>query len=134
MKPVCPYCGNVASLVTGEAIYPHHPDLHSQRFWQCSPCHAYVGCHKPNKRLGFDGTQPLGRLANPELRKAKVNAHAAFDSLWRNGSMDRNRAYAWLAGELGIGVEDCHIGEFDVDTCKRVVALVIQRGKRKELF
>lgn len=84
--------------------------------------------------MGYDGTQPLGRLAGARLRKAKSQAHAAFDPLWRDGEMDRNQAYAWLAGELGIEPEDCHIGEFDVDTCKRVVALVIQRGKQKELF
>ena len=119
----CPYCGNAAALVTGEAIYPHRPDLHNLRFWQCAPCGAYVGCHKPNKKMGFDGTQPLGRLANAELRKAKWDAHAAFDPLWKAGRMDRRQAYGWLAKALGIAVEDCHIGEFDVATCKRVVSI-----------
>lgn len=116
----CPYCGEAAQLVTGKAIYPHRPDLYQLRFWQCEPCDAYVGCHKPNARMGFDGTQPLGRLANAELRKAKSLAHEAFDPLWQDGYMSRKQAYAWLSYQLAIDTKDCHIGEFDVVRCMLV--------------
>lgn len=120
----CPYCGSDAEMVGGEEIYPHRTDLASLKFWRCAPCEAYVGCHKPNPKMGHDGTHPLGRLANAELRKAKWDAHSAFDPLWRDdGPMRRREAYAWLAKGLGIGFEDCHIGEFDVAMCKRVVLL-----------
>lgn len=117
---MCPYCGGKSALVGGNVIYPHRPDLHMLKFWQCAPCDAYVGCHKPNPRMGFDGTQPLGRLANAELRQAKSEAHDSFDWIWQDGHMKRKAAYAWLAKELGIPVERCHIGEFDVDMCQRV--------------
>lgn len=117
---ICDYCQQPAQLVTGETVYPHRPDLHYLRFWQCLPCDAWVGCHKGTKR-------PLGRLANAELRAAKMAAHAAFDELWRRttpaGSFDRNGAYAWLAEQLGIERADCHIGMFDVEQCKRVVEI-----------
>ena len=124
----CPYCGRPAALVTGSAIYPHRPDLLHLKFWRCAPCDAYVGTHKPNKRLGLKGTEPLGRLANAELRKAKIAAHAAFDPIWKSGSMSRQQAYAWLAGALGISsMSNTHIGMFDVDGCMAVIAAVEAR-------
>lgn len=67
----CDYCGDAAKLVTGKAIYPHRPDLFRLHFWQCEPCGAYVGCHKKEGGNG-DGTKPLGRIANAELRAAKT--------------------------------------------------------------
>lgn len=116
----CPYCNNEACLVGGDVIYPHRPDLRYRRFWLCAPCDAYVGCHEGTER-------PLGRLANSELRQAKIAAHAAFDPLWRplNGHrrMTRKAAYGWLARELRIERENCHIGMFDVATCRRVVEI-----------
>ena len=81
---MCPYCGRHAVLVKGDVIYPHRPDLFEKNFWQCEPCGAYVGCHEANPKFGFDGTQPLGRLADAKLRKAKWDAHAVFDPLWRD--------------------------------------------------
>lgn len=58
----CPYCERHAELVGGEVIYPHRPDLGSKKFWLCTPCNAYVGCH-----AGDDGTRPLGRLTAADL-------------------------------------------------------------------
>jgi hypothetical protein len=122
-RVTCDYCDRVAELVTGAAIYPHRPDLFGRRFWRCAPCGAWTGCHEPGKGQG-DGTKPLGRLANAELRRAKQAAHAAFDPLWKSRSMSRHEAYRWLAGELGISFENCHIGMFDVDGCRAVVSAV----------
>lgn len=132
-KPICLYCDREARLVTGTTIYPHRPDLIDKRFWLCSPCGAWVGCHpKANKRgkggLG-DGTVPLGRLANAELRRAKQAAHAAFDPLWRSREMSRSDAYKWLSKALGISPDNCHIGWFDVDECRAVVAAINERRK-----
>lgn len=112
----CNYCGNDAALVSGKEIYPHRPDLYSLQFWSCSPCKAWVGCHKRSNAV------PLGRLANAELRREKTAAHAAFDPIWKSGRKSRRGAYEWLSKRLSIPFKDCHIGMFDVDTCKRVVA------------
>lgn len=128
MTLLCPYCGNPAELVTGADVYPHREDLHLKKFWRCSPCKAYVGCHAPNKRMGLVGTEPLGRLANDPLRKAKRLAHAAFDPLWKEGQAPRSKAYGWLSQALGLPLDKTHIGEFDESTCLRVVALC--RGKK----
>lgn len=129
-NPTCPYCNDAAQLVSGNAIYPHRPDLYHLRFWQCASCEAYVGCHRGTER-------PLGRLANAELRLAKQQAHAAFDPLWKfhtwgDGyqTMTRNAAYGWLADQLGIARAGCHIGMFDVEQCQRVVEVCSEKEKR----
>ena len=124
--PICPYCNSASVLVGGDAIYPHRPDLYQLKFWQCAPCDAFVGCHKLGAiadGVRSDGSLPLGRLANAELRKAKQSAHAAFDPLWHNGCFDSRRdAYKWLAQKLGISRKVCHIGMFDVTQCHMVVS------------
>lgn len=111
---LCPYCGEHAELVGGHVVYPHRPDLRARWFWLCRPCGAYVGCHK--------GTiSPLGRLANAELRAAKIVAHAAFDRLWNGTNLRRKDAYRMLAHRMGIPAEECHIGMFDAEQCRRVI-------------
>lgn len=116
MKINCDYCGKPAELVTGRVIYPHRPTLFKLRYWRCVPCGAYVGCHKKHKK-----PVPLGRLANAELRKWKLKAHASFDKIWKYGKFSRKEAYEWLAKLLKINLKECHIGMFDSITCRRVV-------------
>lgn len=120
-RVLCPYCGAVAEFVGGDAVYPHRADLFDRRFYLCRACNAYVGTHKGT-------TKPLGRLANLELRDAKVAAHAAFDPLWKGQpTKARSQAYRWLAVLLGIPASQCHIGMFNVEQCRRVVALCSER-------
>lgn len=89
-NPTCPYCREPAMLVTGEHLYKHRADLASKKFWVCDPCGARVGCHGK-------GANPLGRLANAELRRWKTLAHAKFDPHWKSGKMGRTAAYKRLA-------------------------------------
>jgi hypothetical protein len=112
---LCPYCGEPARLVGGLEIYPHRNDLRGKNFYQCAPCDAYVGCHPGT-------TNALGRLANAELRKAKMAAHNAFDPLWSGGRLKRKAAYAWLSETLGMEKKLTHMGMMDVADCLRVVA------------
>lgn len=131
MKPVvCDYCNRPAELVTGKEIFPHRPDLFPNVFWRCLPCEAWVGCHDQHPKWSPNGTSPLGRLANAELRRAKNRAHNAFDPLWRGPRriMKRTEAYKWLARELGISVANCHIGMMGADACRAVVAAVRNRS------
>jgi hypothetical protein len=112
----CQYCLSDAELVTGADVYPHLPRLHNKKIWRCAPCKAWVGCHE-----GTD--KAMGRLANAELRQAKMDAHSVFDPLWRNGERTRKQAYQWLAEKLGMPFKKCHIGYFDIEQCKQVVAV-----------
>lgn len=124
---IYPYCNDPATMVKGDRIYLGRPDLAHLNFWLCAPCSAWVGCHRANPGHGRDGTEPLGRLANADLRAAKQRAHAAFDPYWKNGGLARADAYAWLAASLGIPKDACHIGLFDLEMCRRVVQICTLR-------
>lgn len=123
-NPICPYCNQISKGVGGDVIYPHRPDLGSKWFYLCKACSAYVGCH-PNTK------NSLGRLANAELRKWKSIAHKAFDPLWRDGHMKRSEAYQALATEMDIEKKDCHIGMFNVEQCKKVYAICMNKQIKK---
>ena len=131
----CPYCGKPAKLVTGDIIYPNRADLSAKYFWQCEDCDAYVGTHD-NSPVH----KPLGRLANASLRKAKIAAHAQFDPIWRvpvkygvPKSVARKNAYAWLSQQLNIPMKRCHIGYFDIETCRRVAEVCQRRNEEVNL-
>lgn len=113
----CGYCSLPADLVTGAVIYPYRVELSDRLFYRCKPCEAHVGCHPGT-------TRPLGGLANKQLRLARVQAHAAFDPLWKKGSWPRPKAYRWLADRLGIAPDACHIAHFDLNQCRRTVDVV----------
>ena len=123
----CPYCKQPAVLVRGSVIYPKRPDLHPLFYWHCAPCDAYVGCHKSGSGIS-DGTAPLGRLANKQLRQAKMQAHFYFDRLWRDKKMSRSKAYAWLASAMKIPPAEAHIGMMDVTQCQQVADLAKNYG------
>lgn len=133
-RPTCAECGGrEAQLVTGEAVWPHRRDLYEARIWVC-PCGARVGCHKGTNR-------PKGYPCGDATRRARQDAHAALDPLWqakmrRDGvtqQQARGAAYRWLAGQLGIAVEDTHISMFNEATCRRVVQ-VCSPGHRKAII
>lgn len=115
-KICCPYCHKEPKLVKGVKMYPMRPDLAQKYFYLCEPCEAWVGCHPTS-------TVPLGRLANADLRRAKMLIHESFDRIWREEYKTRSQAYSWLAGELDIPVQDCHIGLFDIATCFRAIEI-----------
>ena len=111
MKVTCPYCSQPAVLTSSKEVYRGQD---YGKIYLCRPCNAYVGVHEGTDR-------PLGRLANAELRKLKMAAHAAFDPIWKSKQTRRSDAYRWLASKLGITMAECHIGMFDEDQCKKVV-------------
>ena len=107
---ICPYCGTKPSLVDSAIIYGKSYG----KVYLCLTCGAYVGCHHGTMK-------PLGRLANKSLRRAKQNAHLAFDALWQSGKVSRYDAYTWLAAALGIPREYAHIGMLDEIQCHLVM-------------
>lgn len=120
MTVTCPYCNANAQLTTGDYIYPHRHDLNDIKVYVCWPCDAYVGTHK-----NTEPPQPLGTMANEELRKARRAAHAAFDPFWRSGRMRRREAYAKLSGLMNLPKDRAHIAMFDVEQCRMVVEQVV---------
>jgi ssDNA-binding Zn-finger/Zn-ribbon topoisomerase 1 len=120
----CPYCGAKAKLVDSIAIYKTRSYGMLYVCTNYPNCDAYVGCH-PNT------IQPLGRLADHNLRIRKHNAHSIFDTLWKGNKriMTRTKAYEWLSSELNIPIEECHIGMFDITQCKKVVEVCSKKKK-----
>lgn len=119
---ICDYCGRKAELVDSKVIYGTSYGM----MYLCRHCNAYVGCHKGTDR-------PLGRLADAELRYWKKAAHAVFDPLWRQGRFrgQRKAAYEWLAEQMGLPVEQTHIGMFDIAQCKQAIKIVQEKGTFK---
>ena len=117
----CGHCDRPAKLVGAEKIYPRRKDFFGRWYWQCEPCDAYVGCHQGT-------TKPLGRLANAELRKARQQVHRVLDPLWKSGTMKRAEAYALLAKRLSIAKQNCHVGMFDLHTCKAALNVLQPSG------
>jgi hypothetical protein len=129
--PKCPTCKRDAVFyASSERIYGRDYGP----VWACPSriCDTYVGVH--------EGTQiPKGTLATKPMREGRKAAHYRFDPLWKDlrlaypeipvpgqhlRSIARKRAYTWLAAQLGIPFDDCHIAMFDVAQCARVVQVI----------
>lgn len=114
---ICTHCASNVKLMSNSVIYngTEYGNWPYTYICQGDGCRAYVGCH-PNTFI------PLGTLATAPIRDARKKAKAAFNPLWEDGGMSRSAAYSWLAAQLGLrDKETCHIGWFDVETCRRVV-------------
>lgn len=118
LGPKCVECPGFGILVSSQDM----PELarHDPRpVWRCA-CGAYVGCHR-------GGTEPLGRPAGPELRRARQMLHRRMDPIWteayqevksgkvRRGlvKLARKRLYTFLAERMGLSEDECHIGNLD---------------------
>lgn len=109
----CYYCGRSI-----------RPSTHRGRpVWECASCLARVGANP-------DGT-PKGTPADPIDRTLRQKAHEVFDCLWRAKMVKeqitqreaRSAGYNWLAGQLNIEPELCHIAMMHGDTLRRVIAV-----------
>lgn len=120
MTIYCDYCGHRAELVDDAVIYGRS---YGHTAYLCRNCGAYVGCHGRSDK-------PLGRLANAQLCRWKMAAHAAFDPLWKRGPFRgrRRAAYAWLAEKMALPVEKTHIGMFDERQRQQVIEIIRQGG------
>ena len=111
---VCPYCGSKTRRTNQMEVY--NKKYSDNEMIVCSEfpkCDSYVGCHSTG--------EPLGRLANKELRQAKKRAHYYFDQIWDGDKKERGYTYYHLQQFLGIPKEFTHIGMFSIRTCEKVV-------------
>lgn len=110
----CAYCGKPTVYVDSIEVYRKSYGM----IYLCRPCKAWVGVH--------DGTdKALGRVANAELRGWKKKVHSVFDPVWKSGKRRRASAYHILANLMAIPPDECHIGMFDVDLCKRACSIIL---------
>lgn len=131
IAPTCSACHDCTGikLVGIDRIYPHRQDLRQRDdgstpyYWLCG-CGAYCGAH-------LDTLKPFGTPADLETRRARQDAHAAFDPLWRrkmakegiSQTKARGKGYKWLAAQLGMDPKRCHIGEMTAVDARRVVEI-----------
>lgn len=115
MEVICSYCGQLTKLVQGSEIYKTENKPYSKKyFYYCKECDAYVGCHPGTKNS-------MGTVANRRLRKLRNSCHNSFDKIWKDKHLTRSQAYKWLAAELNISPEQCHIAMFDEQICLKAI-------------
>lgn len=111
----CPYCGRPAILK--DASYVYGPNSRGGKVYVCShypACDAYVGVHQ--------GTAlPKGSLANNTLRKKRIQAHRIFDQIWKQGILNCQEAYRWLADKFCLEIRQAHIGNFSDYMCDQLI-------------
>lgn len=115
----CPYCGSRALLRPASVVYGEKAADPAAPYYVCArfpACDAYVAAHKKN-------CLPMGTLANSELRRKRIQAHAALDRLWESGLMSKKQAYLWIQVELGLPEQEAHIGRFSTFRCEQVIQL-----------
>lgn len=113
----CPYCGAKATLRPSSAVYGDAAKTDGY-LYVCDrypKCDSYVGAHKKTKL-------PMGTLANGDLRNKRIQAHKAFDWMWKSGLMTKWQAYKWMQGKLDLSDEQAHIAMFNEFMCDRLIA------------
>lgn len=115
----CPYCG-------APAIYRPASMVHGNNTWQkgthlyvCSQwpdCDSYVTAHKSSH-------QPMGSLANKNLRHKRIQAHQALEELRQTRHMETWAVYVWIQMKLKLTPDKAHIGMFSEDMCDRLIAI-----------
>jgi hypothetical protein len=73
----------------------------------------------------------LKPLVTPATMTARKSAHAAFDLIWKSGSLSRGEAYRRLALAMGMTATECHISKMTEEQAKRVVEVVRSGGIRE---
>lgn len=118
--------------MTGRELHPSRSELINKHYHVCRACDAWAVC--------TDGTwEPIGPLANPELRRARQEAHAALERIWENAmrendwskSKARNLTYIWMSDEMSIDQKDLQIGRFDLPRCN--LLLLIEKHRTPDL-
>ena len=114
LENACPECG--ADMVLRDSRYG--------LFYGCTSyprCQATHGAH-PNGA-------PLGVPANTETKEARMQAHDAFDKLWKaaGATTTRREAYSFLRSAMGLPGKECHIGKFSKEQCEQVCIYVEER-------
>lgn len=124
----CPYCGTKAILRPANFIHGKNESSYGKHLYVCAnwpACDAYVAVHHASK-------QPMGTLANGDLRHKRLVAHRELNAFRKISGMSKWAVYVWLAAKLGLTSEEAHIGLFTEDMCDWTIRLLRQEKKRAE--
>jgi hypothetical protein len=100
--------------------------LRDSRFGLFYSCSAFPECRATHGAHQATG-EPLGTPADKATKEARIQAHDAFDKLWKpvqgraQRAAARREAYAWMRDAMDLAPEDAHIGRFDRLQCERLI-------------
>lgn len=115
---VCNMCGGTVVIKTHKDIYGR--DYSDWPYaYGCNSCGAYVGLH-PFTNI------PVGTLADKPTRAARNRCKAPFETIHKDGYLNRTDAYKALAKKLEITVETCHFGWFDIEMCEKAYIAAVE--------
>lgn len=117
---ICNICGGKVVYTSNSRVY-HGKEYGSGYCYLCLKCGAYVGTHVPRPK------EALGLLADASMRKGKKLCHGLFDPMWKDAEdprQNRTDLYRWLAKEMGIPVEECHFGHFDIHQLRQAYLIL----------
>lgn len=117
----CPYCNREAIWCENKEVYGRNYGK-SYMMWLCKPCDAYVGCHNNTK-------EPLGRLANEDLRKMRRKVHIKIDPFWKDGKYHRGQVYKTISDILGF---QFHAGDSTKKICVKVLSIDLEKVLREK--
>ncbi len=91
----------------------------------------FYGCTKWPRCDGTHGAHPngspMGVPADKATKLARIEAHKAFDELWKSGTYSRSAAYSWMRKAMGLDRVAAHISRFDVEQCQQLQQLLLKR-------
>lgn len=79
-------------------------------------CDAYVTADRRTK-------QPLGTLANGDLRHKRILAHHALHSVQAQLGMSRDQSYRWLQTQMGLPGDQVHIAKCGDYRCEQIIRI-----------
>ena len=115
----CNICGGDVVFTSNSVVYGK--EYGSGKCYLCQSCGAYTGTHRPRPK------EALGLLADEKMRKGKVMCHELFDARWKGklkAQKKRRDLYSWLANQMGLSVEDCHFGHFDIHQLRQAYRIL----------
>ena len=117
---VCNLCGGKVIYTSNSIVYGK--EYGNGKCYLCTECGAYVSTHKSKEATGI--------LANNQMRKMKKKCLLLFNKQWSNRSSYKasqkamKKAYSELAEKLGISVEECNFGYFDLDMLNKAYEIL----------
>lgn len=117
----CRYCEQEVRQVDDEELYGKS---YGGELFLCQndQCQARVGCHPSG--------DPLGILADRELRRWRSVAHEAFDPIheaW-DSDISRDGAGYFIKKALGVPKAKTHIAMLDIDEIKNLIWWLMKKG------
>jgi hypothetical protein len=116
---VCRYCRSPVHLVSAEKVFPG-TNL-SANLYFCEGCGARVGVH--------EGTgEPVGYLADAELRRWRRVLHQALDPLRREARWYPEPVHELIQDALDVPEERAHVAMLSIREIKNMIVWLMRKG------